>query len=109
MRNDFYHALKVDNELCYGCTHCMMACPTAAIRIENGKAVIIDERCIDCGECMKACPVDAIYVEQDDFKKIFNSLSSCFLRNTIEDSMKFHVFICCQHIIKAGVLKDYPK
>ncbi len=72
MRNDFYHALKVDNKLCYGCTHCMMACPTAAIRIDNGKAVIIDERCIDCGECMKACPVDAIYVEQDDFKKIFS-------------------------------------
>jgi Na+-translocating ferredoxin:NAD+ oxidoreductase RNF subunit RnfB len=72
MRNDnFYHALKVDNELCYGCTHCMMACPTNAIRIDSGKAVIIDERCIDCGECVKACPVDAIYVEQDDFSKIF--------------------------------------
>ncbi len=67
----FYHALKVDNELCYGCTHCMMACPTNAIRIDSGKAVIIDERCIDCGECVKACPVDAIYVEQDDFSKIF--------------------------------------
>jgi len=71
MFNDFHHALVVDNELCYGCTHCMMACPTAAIRIDNGKAVIIDERCIDCGECMKACPVDAIFVEQDDFIKIF--------------------------------------
>ena len=72
MPNDFYHALKVDSELCYGCTHCMMACPTAAIRIDNGKAVIIDERCIDCGECMKACPVNAIYVEQDDFSKILS-------------------------------------
>ncbi len=72
MCNDiFYHALKVDNELCYGCTHCMMACPTNAIRIDAGKAVIIDERCIDCGECVNACPVDAIYVEQDDFSKIF--------------------------------------
>ena len=70
MHNDFYHALKVDNDLCYGCTHCMMACPTSAIRIDSGKAVIIDERCIDCGECMKACPVDAIYVEQDDFNRI---------------------------------------
>jgi len=48
----------------------MMACPTSAIRIDSGKAVIIDERCIDCGECMKACPVDAIYVEQDDFNRI---------------------------------------
>jgi iron only hydrogenase large subunit-like protein len=48
----------------------MMACPTSAIRIDSGKAEIIDERCIDCGECMKACPVDAIYVEQDDFNRI---------------------------------------
>ena len=70
-KDNFYHALKVDNELCYGCIHCMMACPTDAIRIDSGKAVILDDRCIDCGECVKACPVDAIYVEQDDFKKIF--------------------------------------
>ncbi|MBZ4676482.1 MAG: ferredoxin [Anaerophaga sp.] len=67
----FYHALKVDNELCYGCTHCMNMCPTGAIRIRNGKASIRADWCVDCGECMRTCPVDAIYVEQDDFDKIF--------------------------------------
>ncbi|MCG8582460.1 MAG: 4Fe-4S binding protein [Bacteroidales bacterium] len=68
----FYHALKVDKDLCFGCTHCMNVCPTDAIRIRDGVASIRKNWCVDCGECMKACPVDAFYVEQDDFEKIFN-------------------------------------
>jgi len=67
----FYHALKVDEELCYGCSHCMKVCPTEAIRVWNGKAVIDDNQCIDCGECYRACPVNAIYVHEDDFDSIF--------------------------------------
>ncbi len=72
MSTQFYHALKIDENKCYGCTHCMMSCPTGAIRIREGLATIRKEWCVDCGECMKACPVDAIYVEQDDFEKIFD-------------------------------------
>ncbi|MDR2888128.1 MAG: 4Fe-4S binding protein [Bacteroidales bacterium] len=67
-----YHALKVNETLCYGCTHCMNLCPTGAIRIYDGKASIRREWCVDCGECMRACPVSAFYVEQDDFDKIFD-------------------------------------
>jgi iron only hydrogenase large subunit-like protein len=68
----FHHALKVLDHVCIGCTHCMKACPTEAIRIIRGKARIIANRCIDCGECYKACPVNAIIVEQDDFASIWN-------------------------------------
>ena len=68
----FHHALKVVDDLCIGCTHCMTACPTQAIRVRDGKAVIIEERCVDCGNCCKACPVSAILIEQDDFEEIFN-------------------------------------
>lgn len=68
----FHHALKVVDDLCMGCTHCMSACPTQAIRVREGKAVIIEERCVDCGNCCKACPVSAILIEQDDFEEIFN-------------------------------------
>ncbi|MGQ1788027.1 MULTISPECIES: [Fe-Fe] hydrogenase large subunit C-terminal domain-containing protein [unclassified Saccharicrinis] len=67
-----YHALKVDKDICYGCTHCMNVCPTDAIRINDGKALILKKRCVDCGECLRACPVDAIYVEQDDLDNIFD-------------------------------------
>ena len=68
----FYHALKIDNDRCVGCTHCMTKCPTGAIRIREGKASIRKGWCVDCGECLKACPTEAIYVEQDDFQKIFD-------------------------------------
>lgn len=68
----FHHALKVVEELCIGCTHCMASCPTEAIRVREGKAVIIAERCVDCGNCCKACPVSAIIIEQDDFQEIFS-------------------------------------
>ena len=69
--NDFHHALIVSDTVCNGCTHCMLACPTKAIRVRNGKASILVNRCIDCGECYKACPVSAIRVEQDDLDMIF--------------------------------------
>ncbi|MGC9354030.1 MAG: [Fe-Fe] hydrogenase large subunit C-terminal domain-containing protein [Mariniphaga sp.] len=65
-----YHALKVDTEKCFGCTHCMKSCPTEAIRIVDGIAVIDADRCVDCGNCLRACPVDAIYVVQDDLSQI---------------------------------------
>lgn len=68
----FHHALKVLDDVCIGCTHCMNVCPTSAIRVNEGLARIMDNRCIDCGECHKACPVNAIIVEQDDFEEIRN-------------------------------------
>ncbi|QGY45671.1 4Fe-4S dicluster domain-containing protein [Maribellus comscasis] len=67
-----YHAIKVDEQKCFGCTHCMKACPTEAIRIVNGVASIRPERCVDCGNCLRACPAKAFYVEQDDLLNIFD-------------------------------------
>lgn len=68
----FYHALKIDRDLCIGCSHCMRVCPTQAIRIKEGKAFMYSNRCIDCGQCYTVCPVTAIYVSQDDFNSIYD-------------------------------------
>jgi len=66
----FHHALKVDTDICTACSHCMRNCPTEAIRIRQGKAVIDPARCVDCGQCYSVCPSGAIYVEQDDFNDL---------------------------------------
>ena len=67
-----YHAIKVDTNKCFGCTHCMKACPTEAIRVINGVASINAERCVDCGNCLRVCPAEAFYVEHDDLAKIYD-------------------------------------
>jgi Na+-translocating ferredoxin:NAD+ oxidoreductase RNF subunit RnfB len=66
----FHHALKINDDICIGCSHCMNVCPTEAIRVRNGIAILYENRCVDCGECFKACPVSAISIDQDDFKRI---------------------------------------
>jgi len=49
----------------------MRVCPTEAIRVWGGKALINDNHCVDCGDCFRVCPVHAIYIEQDDFETIY--------------------------------------
>lgn len=68
----FHHALKIREDLCIGCSHCMMVCPTEAIRVKNGKSQLIADRCVDCGECFRVCPVSAIIIDHDDFNHIFD-------------------------------------
>ncbi len=68
----FYHALKVDEDICIGCAHCTKSCPTEAIRVKEGKARIYENKCVDCGECFRVCPVRAIYIKQDDFGLLLN-------------------------------------
>src|SRR5690554_3059702 len=68
----FHHTLRIKEDLCQGCTHCMKICPTEAIRIRGGKAHVDFQICIDCGQCMSVCPHNAIVIEQDDFQQIFS-------------------------------------
>ena len=53
---DYQHSVTLDVVKCKGCTHCLKRCPTEAIRIRDGHAVINANRCIDCGECIRLCP-----------------------------------------------------
>lgn len=65
-----YHSIRVNTQKCMGCTHCMKACPTEAIRIRGGVATINPDRCVDCGNCLRACPVDAIDVDHDSLEQL---------------------------------------
>ena len=66
----YFHSVRLDKEKCRGCTNCIKRCPTQAIRVRNGKAVILKERCIDCGECIRVCPHHAKYASRDVLSQI---------------------------------------
>lgn len=68
----FYNSVWLKEDLCMGCTNCIKRCPTQAIRVRNGKAVITKELCIDCGECIRICPhhaKEATYDTPDIIKR----------------------------------------
>lgn len=52
----YVHSVQLDRSKCMGCTTCLHHCPTEAIRIRDGHAVIDENRCIDCGACIRVCP-----------------------------------------------------
>ena len=71
MSTTYTHSVTLDKDLCQGCINCIKRCPTEAIRVRDGKAVILEERCIDCGECVRVCPHHAkkvVYNVLDDYK-----------------------------------------
>lgn len=47
--------------VCIGCGDCVTACPTSALAMRGGVAVLAEpERCNYCGLCEALCPVEAI-------------------------------------------------
>jgi iron only hydrogenase large subunit-like protein len=68
--NQYFHSIRIDTEKCDGRMKCMRICPTQAIRIRDGKAMILEEKCIDCGECITACPNGAIVPLTDPFGEL---------------------------------------
>lgn len=68
----FFTAVRLDEELCKGCINCIKRCPTQAIRVRNGKAVITKKFCIDCGECIRICPHHAKLAVYDTPKILDN-------------------------------------
>lgn len=66
----YWHSVRLERDLCKGCTNCLKQCPTQAIRIQKGKAKILKERCIDCGECIRVCPYRAKKAITDGFCRL---------------------------------------
>ena len=64
------HAVVLDVKRCRGCTTCIKNCPTEAIRVRRGKAIILPDRCIDCGRCIQVCPHRAIRSVSDALDRL---------------------------------------
>jgi len=59
--------ISVDQERCRECENCtcVQFCPTGAITMDEGKAVIDTDLCIGCGACVNVCPDQAIILQKD--------------------------------------------
>lgn len=57
--------VKIDSERCNGCGACAEACVEGAIRMIDGKAVLVSEAyCDGLGACLPSCPAGAISIEK---------------------------------------------
>jgi aryl-alcohol dehydrogenase-like predicted oxidoreductase len=48
--------LRIMEQFCKGCGHCVTACPSGALSLVDGKARVDEEACVLCGYCAAACP-----------------------------------------------------
>ncbi len=66
-------AFSFDSDKCRGCNKCVveMSCPSRAVSIIDGKALIDMERCTSCGVCVGKCPFDAVPREAESVCRIF--------------------------------------
>ncbi len=67
---NYKHSVSLDMDKCKGCTTCLKRCPTEAIRIRDGHAIINSVRCIDCGECIRVCPYKAKKALHDSLERM---------------------------------------
>src|SRR3989344_3621862 len=57
--------IKIDEELCNGCSLCIPNCPEGAIQVIDGKATLVsDLSCDGLGACIGHCPEGAITIEE---------------------------------------------
>ena len=54
-------AFTFDPELCRGCKHCAVTenCPSKAVSVVDGKALVDADKCTHCGVCVGKCPFGA--------------------------------------------------
>ncbi len=66
MKADF-RSIRIDSEKCVGRMRCLRVCPTQALRVRGGGAMLLSDRCIDCGECVRVCPNHAFIPQTSTF------------------------------------------
>lgn len=53
-------SLGIAAELCRDCRRCLVACPTAAVRVREAHPSVLHHLCIDCTCCIAACEPGAL-------------------------------------------------
>ena len=66
-------AFAFDSALCKGCNKCLVArhCPSKAVAVIDGKAVVDADKCTKCGVCVGKCPFGAAPEEAESACRVF--------------------------------------
>lgn len=66
-------AFSFDAKLCRFCKKCAVeaSCPTGAVTLADGKAVIDSDKCTNCGVCVGKCPFGAVPKEAEAVCRVF--------------------------------------
>ena len=65
--------VSFDPDICRGCKKCAVAanCPSKAVTVVDGKAVIDKNKCTSCGVCVGKCPFGAVPKEAEAACRIY--------------------------------------
>lgn len=65
--------VSLDQEVCRGCGKCMVAenCPSKAVTVADGKAIVDSSKCTKCGVCVGKCPFGAVSKEAESVCRIY--------------------------------------
>jgi len=64
-------SIKIVTDKCTGCEACAAVCPFAAIRMDNKKAVMLNN-CILCGACLSSCEFGALDLREENVRESSN-------------------------------------
>ena len=66
-------SFSFDSEICRGCKKCMVAenCPSKAVSVTEGKAVVDASKCTKCGVCVGKCPFGAVPKTAESACRVF--------------------------------------
>ena len=88
----FYSITVTEN--CSKCGLCMIACPHAAIKIEEDAVKIDPAFCRGCGLCYAACPSGAIKLVNMENEQILKMAEVAFKHHNPEEGPRVLVFFC---------------
>lgn len=55
-------SLYASADLCRDCRACITACPTQALRVREGRPMVLEHLCIECAQCIGACKTGALTI-----------------------------------------------